>query len=115
MIQIVKYTKTLQLKRALDGSEFKFDEYLEGPSAISFSKDELAPVRILSEFAKDHEALELKVGIVEGKVATKEDLGKYAAIPPRDTLLTMLASGMIGVVKDLSICLNLYAEKKEEN
>lgn len=112
---VCKVYKNTLVKRALDGSDYNFDEYLEGPSAISFSNDELAPVRILSEFAKDHDALELKVGIVEGKVATKEDLTKYAAIPSRDTLLTMLAGSMIGVVKDLSICLNLYAEQKQEN
>ena len=55
------------------------------------------------------------MGIVEGKVANKEELNTYAAIPSRDTLLTMLASGMIGVVRDLSICLDLYAKEKEEN
>lgn len=110
-----KVYKNTLVKRALDKSDYNLDEFLEGPSAISFSNDELAPVRVLSEFAKQHEALELKVGIVEGKVANKEDLNTYAAIPSRDTLLTLLASGMIGVVRDLSICLDLYAKDKQEN
>ena len=110
-----KVYKNTLVRRALEKSDYKLDEFLEGPSAISFSDDELAPVRVLSEFAKEHSALELKVGIVEGKIANKEDLNKYAAIPSRDTLLTMLASGMMGVVKDLSICLDLYSKQKEEN
>ena len=109
-----KVYKNTLTKRALMDSGIELNEYLEGPTAISFSEDELAPVRILSDFAKEHEALELKVGIVEGNVATTDKLKKYAAIPSRDTLLTMLATGMIAKVKDLSICLDLYAKQKEE-
>ena len=109
-----KVYKNTLTKRALSDSGIELNEYLEGPTAISFSNDELAPVRILNNFAKDHEALELKAGIVEGKVATTKELKKYAAIPSRDTLLTMLATGMIAKVRDLSICLDLYAKQKEE-
>lgn len=86
-----------------------------GPTAISFSSDELAPVKVLSDFAKKHENLKLKAGVVEGKVANVEELNSYALIPSRDGLLTMLAGGMIGVVRDLSICLDLYSKEKEEN
>lgn len=110
-----KVYKNTLIKRALTGGNYNIDEFLEGPSAISFSSDELAPVRVLSEFAKQHKALELKVGIVEGKVAKKEQLDAYAAIPSRDSLLTMLAGQMLGTVRDLSICLDLYAKEKEEN
>ena len=90
-------------------------DYLEGPSAISFSSDELAPVKVISEFAKNHDALELKAGIVEGKVVAANDLAAYAAIPSREGLLTMLAAGLMGTVRDLSICLDLYSKEKEEN
>ena len=62
-----------------------------------------------------NEALELKAGIVEGKIANVDELKAYAMIPSRDGLLTMLAGGMIGVVRDLSICLDLYSKEKEEN
>ena len=110
-----KVYKNTLAKRAIEGTGLELASYLEGPTAISFSEDELAPVRILSEFAKKHEALELKAGVVEGKVADKESLNSYAQIPSREGLLTMLASGMIGTVKDLSICLDLYFKEKEEN
>ena len=69
----------------------------------------------ISEFAKKHNALELKAGIVEGKVANAAELEEYAKIPSRDGLLTMLAGGLIGTVRDLSICLDLYSKEKEEN
>ena len=97
------------------GTDIKLDEYLEGPSAISFSSDELAPVKIISDFAKKHSALELKAGIVEGKVVAADELSVYAAIPSREGLLTMLAGGMMGIPRDLSICLDLYSQQKEEN
>ena len=115
-----------ELRRALreSGSDYKvykntldikLDEYLEGPSAISFSSDELAPVKVISEFAKKHDKLELKAGIVEGKVVAADELAAYAAIPSREGLLTMLAAGLMGTVRDLSICLDLYSKEKEEN
>ena len=109
-----KVYKNTLTKRAVNSLDIKLDEFLEGPSAISFSDDELAPVRVISEFAKNHENLELKAGIVEGKVVDAKELAKYAAIPSRDTLLTMLASGLMGTVRNLSICLDLYAKQKEE-
>lgn len=110
-----KVYKNTLAKRAVAESKIDLEDYFKGPTAISFSEDELAPVKVISEFAKKHEALELKAGIVEGKVATLEELNKYAQIPSRETLLTMLASGMIGTIRDLSICLDLYAKEKEEN
>ena len=110
-----KVYKNTLVKRAVNSLDIKLDEFLEGPSAISFSSDELAPVKVISEFAKKHTNLELKAGIVEGKVAEASELAKYAAIPSGEGLLTMLAAGLMGTVKDLSICLDLYAKQKEEN
>ena len=110
-----KVYKNTLTKRALDELNIDMDEYLAGPSAIAFGTDELSIVKIINDFAKEHEALELKAGIVEGKVAGKEELAQYAAIPSREGLLTMLAGGLIGTVRDLSICLDLYSKEKEEN
>ena len=69
----------------------------------------------MSEFAKNHPALVLKVGIVDGEKADQAKLAEYATIPSRDGLLTMLAGGMMGIPRDLSICLDLYSQQKEEN
>ena len=110
-----KVYKNTLTKRALDELNINMDEYLAGPSAITFGKDELSIVKVLSDFAKDHNALELKAGIIEGKVAGLEDLKSYAEIPSRDMLLTMLAAGLRGTVRDLSICLDLYTKEKENN
>ena len=109
-----KVYKNTLVRRALVDSDQKLEDALTGPNAIAFSEDELAPVKIVSDFAKNHEALELKAGIVDGKIAGLEELKQYAEIPSREGLLTMLAGGLIGVVRDLSICLDLYAKEKED-
>ena len=110
-----KVYKNTLTKRALDELNIDMDAYLAGPSAISFGTDEISIVKVLNDFAKDHKALELKAGIIEGKVASMDDLKRYAAIPSRDMLLTQLAAGLMGTVRDLSICLDLYAKDKENN
>ncbi len=110
-----KIYKNALVRRAIQGTDHDLTDYLTGPNAIAFSEDELAPVRIISDFAKNHDALELKAGIVDGNIVGLDELKKYASIPSREGLLTMVASGLMGVVRDLSICLDLYAKEKEEN
>ena len=111
----VKVYKNTLLKRALDELNLSFDDFLEGPNAILFGKNLLEPIKVLSDFAKDHDKLEIRVGIISGSVADLATIKEYASIPSREGLLTMLAAGMMEHVRNLSIALNLYAEGKEEN
>jgi len=108
-----KVYKNTLTKRALDALNINIDEHLNGPKAIAFGKDAIAPIKILSDFAKQHKALELKVGVVDGEVADQATLNELASIPSREGLLTMLAGGLIGVVRDLSICLDLYSQEEK--
>jgi large subunit ribosomal protein L10 len=108
-----KVYKNTLMTRAFNDLGIDLSEGLTGPSAFAFSGDQVAPIKVLSEFAKNHPAVILKVGIVDGETADKAKLAEYATIPSRDGLLTMLAGGMIGLVKDLSICLDLYSQQKE--
>ena len=109
----MKVYKNTLTKRALDSLNISMDECVLGPSALVYSTDAVAPIKTVTNFAKEHSALSVKGGIVDGKVSSLEELAQLATIPSRDGLLTMLAGGMIGIVKDLSIALNLYAEQKE--
>lgn len=109
----VRVYKNTLLKRALDELKINMDEFLEGPNAILFGESLLEPIKIISEFAKSHDKLDIRVGIISGDVASLDTIKEYASIPSREGLLTMLAGGMIQYVKDLSISLNLYAEKLE--
>jgi len=108
-----KIYKNTLLKLALKDINVDMDSYLEGPTAIVFSSEDIAAIKVLSDFAKTHKALELKAGIVEGNVADTDKIKEFASIPSREGLYTMLAGGMIAIVKDLSIALNLLAEQKE--
>ena len=108
-----KVYKNTLMARAFNELGIDLNSELNGPSAFAFGEDQIAPIKTLSEFAKNHPALVLKVGIVDGEKADAAKLAEYATIPSREGLLTMLAGGMIGVVRDLSICLDLYSNEKE--
>ena len=108
-----KVYKNTLMTRAFNDLGIDLTEGLTGPSAFAYGEDQIAPIKVLSEFAKEHPALILKVGIVDGEKADQAKLAEYAKLPSREGLLTMLAGGMIGLVKDLSICLDLYSQQKE--
>ena len=110
-----KVYKNTLMARAFNDLDINLNDYLQGSSALAYGSDAIAPIKVLADFAKKHEALELKVGIVDGEISDKDELAKLATIPSREGLLTMLAAGMMGIPKDLSICLDLYAKQKEEN
>ena len=110
-----KVYKNTLLSIAFKDLNIGVQDFLTGPSALAYSDDQIAPIKVLSEFSKEHPSLVLKVGVVDGEIADTAKLAEYATIPSRDGLLTMLAGGMIGLVKDLSICLDLYGQQKSEN
>ena len=109
----VKVYKNTLLKRAADELNINLDDFLAGPNAILFGKTLLEPIKIISEFAKSNDKLDIRVGVISGDVADISVIKEYASIPSREGLLTMLAGGRMQYVKDLAISLNLYAEKME--
>ena len=113
----LKIYKNTLVKRAYDTLNIDLADELKGPKAVAFGTDAVAPIKVLSDFAKKHPALELKVGIVEGEIADEAKLKELSALPSREGLLTMLASGMIYPLKSLSIALDLYRQdlEKQEN
>ena len=110
-----KVYKNTLMARAFNDLGIDLNEGLTGPSAFAFSDDQVAPIKALADFAKTHDVVTLKVGVVDGEVTDQSKLAELATIPSREGLLTMLAAGMMGIPKDLSICLDLYAKQKEEN
>jgi len=103
------------VKRAFNTLDINLDEHLEGPKALAFSnEDAIAPIKVLSEFSKAHPELLIKVAIVDGEITDEAKIKELATIPSYEGLLTMLAGGLIGTVRDLSICLDLYSKELEE-
>ena len=111
----LKVYKNTLTRRALNTLNISLDDELVGPKAMAYGTDAVAPVKVLADFAKENEALQLKVGIIDGEIADIDMLNKLATIPSREGLLTMLAGGLIGIAKDLSICLDLYSQQLEGN
>ena len=110
-----KVYKNTLTKRAMDKLSYNLDDCLKGPSAIAISDDAIAPIRVLSNFSKDHPALELKGGIVDGKVTSLAELKELANVPSKDGLLAMIASGLMEHLKNVAICLDLHSQNLEEN
>ena len=108
-----KVYKNTLAKRALDNLKIDLGDNLNGPKAIAFGTDQVAPIKVLNDFAKDHKALELKVGIVDGEIADINMLKQLASIPSREGLLTMFASGLLAIPRDFAICLDLHSKNLE--
>jgi large subunit ribosomal protein L10 len=111
----VKIYKNTLVKLALDDLKLDLTEFLEGPNALLFSKNLLEAIKVLDNFAKDNKSITIKTGIIKGNVVSVDTINEYASVPPMETLLSMLAGGMLQHVKHLAIGLNMYAEKLEEN
>ena len=98
--RVVKNTLTWRAAQQLDLENLQ--PYLEGPTAIAFGHtDPVAPAKIISEFAKSHKALEIKAGILEGKVIPLEKVKALADLPSKEQLLGQVASAMQAPISGL--------------
>lgn len=109
-----KVYKNTLIKRAAEGTEFAaLDPNLEGPTAIAVSKgDATAPARVLADFAKKAEKLEIKAGIVEGTYYDAKGMQIIATIPSREVLLGRLLGSMQSPITNFARVLNQIAEKQ---
>ena len=109
----LKIYKNTLLSRAFKGLKIDIEDSLNGPTVVAFGEDVIEPIKAVSEFAKNHDKLVMKVGIVDGKVTGLDELKKLATIPSREGLLTMFASGLLAIPRDFSICLDLHSKNLE--
>ena len=112
-----KVIKNTIMRRALDSQEFEYhEEVFQGPTAVAFGmEDAVAPAKILSDFAKKAEALELKGGILEGEVLSKEEIQQIAKLPNREGLLSMLLSVLQAPVRNVAYAVKAVADAKDED
>jgi large subunit ribosomal protein L10 len=91
------------------------NEHLTGPNDIAFSnEDVVAPAKILNDFAKKNDKLEIKAGVIEGVVASEADVKALAELPSRDGLLSMLLSVLQAPMRNFALATKAVAEQKEE-
>lgn len=110
-----KVYKNTMIRFAAKGTEFEaLEPHLEGPTALAVSKDDAtAPARVLAEFAKTADKLELKAGVVEGTYYDQKGIQVIATIPSREVLLGRLFGSMQSPITNFARVLNQIAEKAE--
>ena len=93
---------------------------------MAFSaEDPVAPAKILNDFSKDHKALEIKAGILDGKVIALDEVKALAELPSREELLAKLVgsmqapiSGLVnvlqGTIRNFVYTLEAVRQKKEQ-
>ncbi len=94
-----KVVKNTLLIRAAEGTDAALVEgsYI-GPTAVALSYDDpVSPAKVLTAFAKEHGALELKAGVLMGRVLDLNAIDALSALPSREQLLSQLLSVIIGV------------------
>jgi large subunit ribosomal protein L10 len=92
----------------------ELDQYLTGPNALAFSKDDVvAPAKVLVEFAKKNEALKIKGGIIEGRVVGVDQIEALASLPNREGLLSMLLSVLQAPIRNFALAVKAVADQKE--
>ena len=110
----VKVYKNTLTKRALDELKVDLTNFMEGPNALLFGKSLLEPIKVIANFAKNHDKLQIRVGILSGEVADINVIKEYANIPSREGLLTMVASGLLQYLREFAIGVDMISKQKEE-
>ncbi len=98
--KVVKNTLTRFAAKEVGFDEL--DPILNGPTSLAISMtDEVAPAKVIADFAKDNEQLEIKAGFLDGKVLALEEIKKLAATPNRETLLAKMLGSMNAPISNL--------------
>ena len=110
---VYKVYKNTMMNFAFKGTDFEgLSTYLEGPSAMALStEDATAPARVLAEFAKKADKLEIKAGVVEGTVYDAKGIATIASIPSREVLISRLLGSMQSPITNFARVMNQLAEK----
>ena len=111
--KVLKNTLTRLATQKTDLTDL--DSILVGPTAIAFGEeDAVAAAKVLVEFAKKNDALEIKGGIVEGKVVSIDEIKALASLPSREGLISMFLSVLQAPVRNFALAVKAVAEKNEE-
>lgn len=118
---------TLARFAAKENNLDELDSFFNGPTAMALSEtDPVAPAKVLSEYVKKYNNLELKVGVVEGKIIDTKGIKALADLPSREVLIAKVLggfnapiSGLVNVlngnIRGLVVALNAIAEQKQQS
>ena len=112
-VEFKVYKNSLAQRAAEEAGASELVKDLVGPNAIAFGPDAVAPA-VLAKFAKTHDKLVLKSGIVEGKVVSVDTIKELSSLPNREGMLSMLLSCLQSPVRGFACAVKAVAESKEE-
>jgi large subunit ribosomal protein L10 len=93
----------------------ELDTVLHGPTALAVSsEDEVAPAKVLADYAKDNDKLEIKSGFMEGRVMSLDEIKQLAATPSKEVLIAKMLGSLNSPISALARLLNTIAEKGVE-
>ena len=108
--------KNSTIVHALKAAGIEGIDTIEGPTAVVIGYDDyVAPAKAVNDYAKDHEFYTIKAGIMDGKVIDVAEVKKLASLPSKETLYSMLASALLGNIRNLAVVLDQAREKQAEN
>ncbi len=114
-VEFKVYKNTMSRRAAEEAELSELNEVLVGPTAIAFSnEDVVAPAKVLNNFAKNHEALEIKGGVIQGSVASIDQIKELADLPSYEGLLSMVLSVLQAPMRNFAYATKAVAEQKEE-
>ena len=96
--------KNTLMRLASKGTDLeKLDDYFEGPTAMAISfGDPVLLVKILSEFIKTQPSLEIKIGLIQGRVTSPEEVKALATMPSREVLFGQVLGGIQGTATQVA-------------
>jgi len=106
-LRVIKNTLAIKACRALELSEL--EPHFHGPTALAVStEDPTSPARVLVDFKKEHERPDVKLGFVDGRILSAEEVTALARLPTRDQLISQVmqlaqapASNFVAALKDV--------------
>ena len=110
--------KNTLLKRAAEAAGIEgLDEHLEGTTALALAKDDIitAPKLLYKQVEASKGAFSIKVGFVEGKTITAEEVTEYAMLPDKDTLVAKFLYVLQAPIQKLAIAASEIAKKNDES
>ena len=112
-VEVTVYKNNISRRASIAAGYEALADTFVGAKALAISyEDVVAPAKIIYDFAKENKQVVIQSGVIEGSVVGINELTALATIPSRETLLTMLAVGMLTPVKELAVGLNMISEEQ---
>lgn len=123
----MQVVKNRLLKIAIEDTAYEsLADELTGPNAVTYCGDDpVEPLKILTDFADEHDLAPVKAGVVEGRRVSAEEIQRLSAVPSRDQLIAGVVGGfagpvtelvytLSGVVSDLVFTLQAVADERDD-